>query len=298
MARINRNNLRCLPRFLPDGYGQKKNWRINIMGIFKRRLAQVLTVSLVVSSLASAGITTSASTVQWDWRKQEMTVSLQENERIASGSDATEQPDKGDLPKEEVGADGIGGKPDNEEVKIQKETELISEIKRNAETSGTCGENLTWSLIDGVLTISGTGEMASYSNSSNNGGTLVPWDESKAEITDVIVENGVTSIGSFAFYDCGNLTSVVLPEGIISINGSAFRDCGGLISLTLPDSIISIGSSAFCGCSGLTSVVLPEGINSIEDNAFAGCSGLTSIILPDFIDSIKSRAFYGCSELN
>ncbi len=162
-----------------------------------------------------------------------------------------------------------------------------------AESSGTCGENLTWTLSDdGVLTISGTGAMTDYSYSSS-----APWYSSRSSITSVIISDGVTSIGKYAFYDCRSLTSVTIPNSVTSIGKYAFYDCRSLTSVTIPNSVTSIGEGAFSGCSGLTSVTIPNSVTSIGSYAFDGCSSLTSVTIPNSVKSIGSQAFSGCSSL-
>ena len=99
----------------------------------------------------------------------------------------------------------------------------------------------------------------------------------KGNSEKVVVPEGVTSIGDYAFYGCSGLTSIELPEGVTSIGASAFFHCFRLTSIELPERITNIGNSAFYGCSGLTSIELPEGVISIGDGAFSKCSGLTSI---------------------
>ena len=182
--------------------------------------------------------------------------------------------------------------------------------------SGTCGNNLTWVLTDdGVLTISGTGAMANYSE----GGS--PWHAKRTKITSVVIEDGVTSIGNHAFYaclkmtdisiadsvasigqyafrDCTKLTGAVLPEGITSISASVFYNCISLVSVTIPDGITSISSSVFYNCSSLTSITIPDGVTSIGKSAFCGCSSLTSITIPDGVTSIGEFAFSSCSSLS
>ena len=119
-------------------------------------------------------------------------------------------------------------------------------------TSGTCGENLTWSLDeDGVLTISGAGDMADYTDSAPT-----PWDARKSAITAVVIESGVTSIGNYAFYRCGNLVELTLPEGLQSIGDNSFHSCGLLASVTLPDSVVSLGSNCFSYCYALAELHL------------------------------------------
>lgn len=133
--------------------------------------------------------------------------------------------------------------------------------------SGTCGENLTWELdCEGVLTISGTGEMTNYEDESP-----ALWYEHKESISAVVIKNGITSIGDRAFYVCRNLTSVEIPNSITSIGYMAFSTCTSLTSVTIPNSITSIGDYAFCGCSGLTSITNHATTPQIIDaNVFGG----------------------------
>ena len=118
------------------------------------------------------------------------------------------------------------------------------------------------------------------------------------ELTNLVVPEGVTSIGYSAFSGCSGLTSITLPSSLTSILSGAFSGCRGLTSITLPSNLTSIGDSAFSSCSRLTGeLVIPEGVTSIGDSAFYGCGGLTSITLPSSLTSIGYYAFSGCSGL-
>ena len=114
---------------------------------------------------------------------------------------------------------------------------------------------------------------------------------------DVVVPNGVTSIGSDAFWHCSGLTSVTIPDSVTSIGRSAFYGCTRLTSVTIPDSVTSIGGFAFYGCTRLTSVTISDSVTSIGDRAFEDCSSLTSITLPEGLTSIGDGAFSSCSSL-
>ncbi len=116
-------------------------------------------------------------------------------------------------------------------------------------------------------------------------------------VTDLVIPDGVTSIGNYAFYNCTSLTSVTIPDSVTSIGEDAFNGCSSLISVTIPDSVTSIGESAFYGCWGLTSATIDNGVTSIGDYAFYNCSSLTSVTIPDSVTSIGVQAFYNCSSL-
>ena len=173
--------------------------------------------------------------------------------------------------------------------------DLLSE-DGNVIASGTCGaqgDNLTWVLAgDGTLTISGSGEMKDYSTSS-----VAPWYTKRTKILSVVVEDGVTGVGDYAFYACLKLASVTLPEGINSIGCASFQDCAKLAEVNIPNSVTRIGIQTFQGCSKLTSVTIPEGVTSIDYGVFYDCSSLTSVTIPEGVTSIGDRAFQGCSKL-
>lgn len=177
----------------------------------------------------------------------------------------------------------------------------ISEESASAqagETSGTCGENLTWRLdVDtGAMYISGTGEMDNWYYSYYYE-SLSPWYDLSAQIRTVVVESGVTSIGDYAFYTCTNLTSVALPDSVTSIGYSAFLGCTQLESATLPEHLSHIESYAFYGCASLTETHIPDEVTSIEDYAFYGCTSLSKVTLPDGLASIGQSAFRECTSL-
>ena len=121
------------------------------------------------------------------------------------------------------------------------------------------------------------------------------------EITDLVIPEGVTSIGNYAFSGCSGLTSVDIPNSVTSIGHSAFRNCSSLTTVTIPNSVTSIGDYAFSGCSGLTSVtIIPESMTSISigNYAFQNCSGLTSVDIGSrWRTTIGSYAFANCEDL-
>ena len=153
----------------------------------------------------------------------------------------------------------------------------MSAFAADVVAEGTCGENLTWTLdSEGTLTISGTGAMTDYSYDPN-----APWFNSRSSIKSVIIENGVTSIGNYAFYFCSNLASVTIPNSVTSIGDQAFYSCNKLANVTIPDSVTSIGDSAFFLCSNLVSVTIPNSVTIIGNDAFISCRSLTGIWVDD-----------------
>ena len=173
--------------------------------------------------------------------------------------------------------------------------------------SGKCGDNVTWTYSDGVLTIDGTGPMYDY-NVSTQMFSPRPWDDYVQkvdlntlaydnEIHTVIIGEGVTSIGSSAFDMCNNLTSVTIPNSVTSIGRQAFDYCGSLASITIPDSVTDIGDMAFYLCQSLTNVTIPNSVTSIGFAVFANCFNLTSIDIPSSVTSIGEQAFIDCISL-
>ena len=139
--------------------------------------------------------------------------------------------------------------------------------------NGTCGENLVWELneITGILTISGTGEMYDYKYYNSYGGyTNAPWWGGpltywNTTIKKVVISDGVTTIGDYAFYRCKNLTDVELGNDIKIIGKTAFYDCDNLKEIKLPDELTTIEDGAFGSCDGIESIFIPQNVSSIAD---------------------------------
>ncbi len=184
--------------------------------------------------------------------------------------------------------------------------------------SGTCGENLTWSLdVDsGELVISGTGDMDFGLED------IVPWDEYKDKIVEVTVANGVTSVDSYSFADCLNLSKVLFPESLTKISSSAFVNCINLFDINLPENIIDIGFYAFynTGYYNTTSnwsdgvlyiqnylikaneaiegkYVIKAGTKILADYAFDNCTHITQVVFPDSVTRIGKYVFIYCNNL-
>ena len=161
-------------------------------------------------------------------------------------------------------------------------------VKVNQRGGNTGNCHWTFDPSTGILRIYGSGPIGEY-----GGG----WYEYSDLITTVVIEDGISSIGSYAFYNYPNITSVTIPSTVKTISLLAFYGCTGLTSITIPSSVTTIITNAFENCSGLTSVNLSSSLTTINSCVFSGCTSLQSVTIPSSVTSISSSAFHGCSSL-
>jgi Flp pilus assembly protein protease CpaA len=193
--------------------------------------------------------------------------------------------------------------------------------------TGACTWELTGTSGNYTLTISGSGAMGDYGQYDNS-----PWYSYRTGIKTLDLQQGVTTIGNFAFIYCSGLTSVTIPNSVTSIGELAFAWCSGLTSIdvdasnpnyssvngvvfnklqntliqypagkigdyTIHNSVTTIRNYAFFDCSGLTSVTIPNSVTTIGESAFYFCIGLTSVTIPNSVTTIGIYAFCACSGL-
>ena len=193
----------------------------------------------------------------------------------------------------------------------------VSAFAEESTLTYDCGENVTATLSpnsDGeetyTLTIKGNGPMANYDGyktSSNN--SYAPWYEKIQNITRLIVEDGVTTLGDdilyYSYYDNGsdfhsfhpNLREVKLPEGLSYIGARAFCDSPKLNEVKIPNTVTKIKEYAFSGCTGLTEIELPPQLEEVDGGLFSRCSELKEITIPSSVKTIGARAFQYCTKL-
>ena len=164
--------------------------------------------------------------------------------------------------------------------------------------SGKCGDNVNYTLDEnGVLTISGNGPMWDFEVDVQTNICNTPWIDKCRTITSIVILNGLTTIGEFAFFDCIQLINVTIPDSMIKIGKWAFSHCANLKSVTIPSSVTEIERYAFSYCTALRRVTISEGVTEIEEGAFMHCLTLKSVNIPDSVNIIGSYAFCDCINL-
>lgn len=134
--------------------------------------------------------------------------------------------------------------------------------------SGKCGKNVSYSISDdGVLTISGTGAMNNFTYKDDDSSDC-PWHGVRYALKKIVVKEGVTSIGSYAFSFDLSVTDVTLPSSSKTIGNDAFLGCHGLTSVVIPEGVTSIGAYAFWRCTSLQTITVPASATKFGDHAF------------------------------
>ena len=166
----------------------------------------------------------------------------------------------------------------------------------NTFASGSCGATMSWTLLDGTLTIHGAGDMDHYTD------TTPGWEPYHEQIERVVVEEGVQGIGACAFEGSGNgelypaLEEVVLADTVETVSFKSFYSLKALRKVQLGKGLKTVNSYAFAGCPELTGFILPETLETIGLEAFRGC-GVTQLFVPDSVKEIGTEAFASCGAL-
>lgn len=196
-------------------------------------------------------------------------------------------------------------------------SEKDSSSKTDNEESAKEAEDISFDFKDGVLTVSGHGDMPNYER--EDFGKMTPWYSERENITSIVINDNITSIGNHAFSMCEFVESVEIPNSVKSIGNSAFFGCENLKSIKIPDNVKNIGTSAFGFCKNLEEVILSNKLEYISEGTFYSCENLKSLIIPksvtwigpyalsctslteieipDNVSKIYERAFSGCYEL-
>jgi len=119
----------------------------------------------------------------------------------------------------------------------------------------------------------------------------------KGTAEKVVVPEGVTFIGDYAFVDCNTLTEISIPNSVTAIGNSAFARCAKLKNINIPEGVTYIGNGAFYECESLTEVTIPQSVTFIDNNAFCYCKNLVKINIPNGVTSIGEDTFFSCVRL-
>ena len=161
------------------------------------------------------------------------------------------------------------------------------------------GDYVITLTVDGTVGLYGSSSAYQYSGLLRySSGTDARNTVYQNSIKRIEIGNGVTSIGSSAFYYCYSLCSITIPNSVMSIDISAFQDCYSLSSITIPNSITSIRSNVFGSCLSLFSITIPNSVTSIGNDVFYNCYSLFSIAIPNSVTSIGSSTFTSCYSLS
>lgn len=160
--------------------------------------------------------------------------------------------------------------------------------------SGTCGINLQWNfdVESRTLFITGTGDMTDYSSQSS-----IPWYSIYTYISNISIDEGITSVGNYAFCSCSGITTITLPSTLKRIGKFSYCECKYVKTLTIPDSVTLIGYGAFMGCEALEQITLPNTKLKIQESAFSFCKRLESITIPCNTEYVAYNAFANSTRL-
>lgn len=187
---------------------------------------------------------------------------------------------------------GIDGS-DSEDYAINNNITFVPMEIYNISSRGS-GDNISGNYLSpiNVLYIVGEGNMKNFTCS--NFTANYPWDKT---LSKVVIEEGLTKIGNYAFYNCQSLTTANIPEGMGSIGNYAFYACRSLTTVNIPEGILLIGDSAFHACKSFTSINIPNSVTAIGLGAFKYCRNIKNITLSNKLTQIKSETFQGCESL-
>ena len=226
---------------------------------------------------------------------------------------------------EEFAADHI---PDPEYTTSEYDAYPMSETAYQPTKSGTCGDNLTWTLSGGVLHISGTGDMADFADE-----TEVPWSADRTTIEQITIDEGITSISSYAFYYCSSVSSLTIPDSVTKMGGNVVFGCSSLEEIHIGKLLASLSTSTFAYCTSLQrftvapentafstdsagallingtqllaypagrigEYTIPDGTTLIYSNAFFYTTQMTTLNIPATVTEIQARAFRYVQNLN
>ena len=148
-------------------------------------------------------------------------------------------------------------------------------------------ETITWTFSNGTLTISGTGIIPDY-----DGEERPPWeDRYRDQIKNVVIGNGITEIGEYAFYKLKSLVSVKMADSVTRIHDYAFYESKKLKTVKLSENLEYLDTGVFYKCSALAAIQLPASLKEIGSEVFVA-TGLSSVTVADGVATRQFDFFY------
>ncbi len=169
---------------------------------------------------------------------------------------------------------------------------LLCLVPGKAYASGSCGNELSWSIEGDTLVITGKGKMTNYNDPED-----IPWFEMRNDIRQISFPDGLTHVGELAFYDMKSLEMIVLPDSVVSVGDYTFSECSAVQMITLSGKLESIGIASFAGCGLVRKIDFPNSLKSIGDRAFSRCKSLTTVQLPYSVEKLGTSVFSYCENL-
>ena len=159
--------------------------------------------------------------------------------------------------------------------------------------TGSMNENISWDFNEGVLKISGHGEMPDFKNADEN-----PLKDIKDEVKKIVISEGITHIGNWNFADFKNAEEIIFPNSLEVVGERAFYNCSSIRILTLPEGVKEIKEGAFNSATSIVRINLPKSLEKIKNSAFMNLPKLTAITIPQNVKSVGKWAFFGCTSLS
>ena len=165
----------------------------------------------------------------------------------------------------------------------------------HVEITGPAGNNITYRLsgedFECELVLSGYGPMNDFVEEGT------PWEEESLDVKSIIIEDGITSIGNYAFDGCYCAENIEIPDSIKRIGNSAFGGCSEIKNFDIPDSVEEIGEEVFFRCNGVTSITIPKSVKKLGKDLISACESLESVRIEADIDRLPEGIVWDCEKL-
>ncbi len=155
-------------------------------------------------------------------------------------------------------------------------------------------EGIAWKNDASSLIVYGRGDMDDY----ERGYSPIPHiTDNLTAVKSIVIKEGITSIGNYAFYGFDKVTSISIPNGITHIGEQGFGFCESVTSITIPDTVTTMGMGAFKGCYSLEEIVIPGSVTNLDTATFLACRSLEKVVISEGVTTIGNQVFEDCTSL-